>query len=352
MLTSESLKIRFKQVIEQALTIKYHYFSNRVAKKALTAIELEKGKLSSKSKKIAQEYAQEVLGWKGFAPWLWVYTHIQGEFKEGWLPDNYYGKIVIPKIQGDYGKISFLKSLTNKIFDRQITPDLAYYLNGFWFDLHFQPMTSNSLQKLLFSTNEKVVHKLDQSYQGKGVFVYNQNTFEITSIEKKGNGVLQKFIRQHAFFNAYTPHAVATIRVTTVVDSYNRIVVRACYLRLGRHLDTHVKSDSHIRIPIELESGRLYNQGYLANWRVISVHPDSLVPFVNQTIPNYLACINLVLQLHKEMPMVRTIGWDMIIDAEENPVVMEWNGYSNDIKFSEATQGPCFKDLGWNQLHN
>jgi hypothetical protein len=29
---------------------------------------------------------------------------------------------------------------------------------------------------------------------------------------------------------------------------------------------------------------------------------------------------------------------------------MEWNGTYNDIKFSEATQGPCFADLGWERL--
>jgi hypothetical protein len=29
---------------------------------------------------------------------------------------------------------------------------------------------------------------------------------------------------------------------------------------------------------------------------------------------------------------------------------MEWNGWHNDIKFSEAADGPCFADLGWQNL--
>jgi hypothetical protein len=29
---------------------------------------------------------------------------------------------------------------------------------------------------------------------------------------------------------------------------------------------------------------------------------------------------------------------------------MEWNGSFPGIKFHEATQGPCFDDLGWEQL--
>jgi hypothetical protein len=33
--------------------------------------------------------------------------------------------------------------------------------------------------------------------------------------------------------------------------------------------------------------------------------------------------------------------------VNDNVQVMEWNGFHNDIKFSEATQGPCFADLGF-----
>lgn len=33
-----------------------------------------------------------------------------------------------------------------------------------------------------------------------------------------------------------------------------------------------------------------------------------------------------------------------------NVGLMEWNAGHNDIKFSEATQGPCFHDLGWEKF--
>ena len=100
-----------------------------------------------------------------------------------------------------------------------------------------------------------------------------------------------------------------------------------------------------------MKNGMLYDEGYLANWKIIDQHPDSKIPFSNKVIPNYKECVDLVLKLHKKIPMVRSVGWDVIVDQEDHPLVMEWNGYSNDIKFSEATQGPCFKDLGWDNLH-
>ena len=50
------------------------------------------------------------------------------------------------------------------------------------------------------------------------------------------------------------------------------------------------------------------------------------------------------------VPFARSIGWDMIVDNNNEIQVMEWNGSHNDIKFSEATQGPCFSNLGWEKL--
>ncbi len=345
------LKSVIKKTEAKASIFRYHQISNNIASATLKEIEKEKGKLSTNTKKIVRDYANEVLGWKGYAPWLYVYTHIAGEFKEGWIPDNYYGKVVIPKIQGDYGKVSFLKPLTNHLFAKEIGPDIAYFINGFWFGKNFQPISRKTLNDTFFVGTNKVIFKLDQSYQGRGIFVYEKNGFDLNSIEQKGNGVVQKFIQQHSFFDSFVASAVATIRITTVVDPDNAISLRACYLRLGRTKDTHVKSNNHVRIPIDMTTGILHEKGYLANWKTIDSHPDSNISFSNKEIPNYEGCVDLVLQLHQKMPMVRAIGWDMIVDKEYNPIVMEWNGYSNDIKFSEATQGPCFKGLGWDKLH-
>ena len=49
-------------------------------------------------------------------------------------------------------------------------------------------------------------------------------------------------------------------------------------------------------------------------------------------------------------PYARCVGWDVTVDADEKVMLMEWNAEHNDVKFSEATQGPCFSDLNWERL--
>jgi hypothetical protein len=72
--------------------------------------------------------------------------------------------------------------------------------------------------------------------------------------------------------------------------------------------------------------------------------------YAGKKIPNFQNCVSTVLELHQQLPYVRCIGWDLIVDEQEQINLMEWNGLDNDIKVSEATQGPCFSDMGWEHL--
>ena len=195
-----------------------------------------------------------------------------------------------------------------------------------------------------------VLFKVDNSLQGRGVFFFDKSNFEQEKIRLLGNGVIQDYINQHAFFEEFMPNSVATIRITTIINDDGNASIRACYLRIGRNSDSHVKSISHIRIPINLETGEFYKYGYTPNWISIEKHPDTNIKFEKKQIPNFTKCVAAALDLHKLVPFTRSIGWDMTIDENNNVKVMEWNGAHNDIKFSEATQGPCFSDLGWEKL--
>ena len=151
-------------------------------------------------------------------------------------------------------------------------------------------------------------------------------------------------------FANFGSESVATLRFTTVVDDAGGISVRACFLRLGRADDTHIQTDREICVAVSLSTGELCREGYMSNWGATEEHPDSKVRFFGVKIPAFSKCVVTVLDLHKKIPFARCVGWDVTVDVDENVQVMEWNGGPNDVKFSEATQGPCFSDLKWEQL--
>lgn len=322
----------------------------RQALQILRNIEGANGRISRAELRKCDEYANSVLGDRRFAPWLYVYTAVSGRFKEGWIPDNYYGRVVVPKLNGKHGRISALKSLNFRLVSSPAFPDLLAYINGVFVDPAGRIVPPRQVEEILFADAERVVFKLDSSLQGRGVHVINRGSFDLAAVIKLGNGVFQKFVQQHPAFDEFVRSSVATLRITTFMDDRGNVSVRACYLRLGLAGETHVQSRSAVRVPVDLRNGELYDVGYTADWKMIDRHPSSGVPFRGKSVPQFEDCVTTVVSLHRKVPYVRCVGWDCTVDRNERVRVLEWNGGHNDIKFSEATQGPCFADLGWENL--
>ncbi len=343
------MRKQIKKYAEQLFNHLYHKGHKRIALNILQKIEKEKGKTNPLFLKKADEYAREIFGWKGYSPWLYVYSAIAEEFKEGWIPDNYYGKIVVPKLKGEYGKIADKRALTRQILQSDTFPDLFYFVNGLWFDTNYNIVTKDKVEKIL-KIEGGGIFKSDTSVQGKGVKMISQSQFNMVDIQNMGNGVLQKFIRQHDFYNKIIDQSVATLRLTTAIDNEGIINLVAAYLRVGSNNDKIVKSASHIRIPVNLNNGELDRMGYTTDWKTIDKHPYTGFVFQGKTVPLYNQCVKIIKDLHKKLPYVRIIGWDLIVNNNNEVKLMEWNGSHNDIKFSEATQGPIFKGMGLEEL--
>ncbi len=241
------LQQKFKTVLNSALSIQNNRAHKIQAKSALLNIESFKGKTPRSVINECDSYAYEILGSKKYAPWLYVYSAASGGFKEGWIPDNYYEEIVIPKTKGDYGHAMNLKAMPTALFNSDSFPDIGYHVNGAYFDRNYNFINQHEVKDYLFSNTETLVFKVDDSGRGKGVYLFKKSSFELKNILDLGNGVFQNFISQHNFFEEIMPKSVSTIRLTTVMDDNGKPSLRACILRVAREKETHVMFESNIR---------------------------------------------------------------------------------------------------------
>lgn len=325
--------------------------NSRIAAKVLKSIEAAKGPLPGHLKAQADAYAADVLGSKSYAPWLYVYSAIAGEFREGWIPDNYYMSVVLPAIEGRYGGLSDMRSMTARVFghEKEI-PDRGYVVKGRLYDASLEPVSSfEQFTNHIFSGVEKVAFKADASDRGRGVKILDRDRFMQTAVGLP-DGVIQPFIDQHEAFAQVASRSVGTLRMTTVIEPDGQITTRDAYMRFGRDTDDHVFSESNIRVLLDTATGVFSPIGYSVDWLEIDRHPDSGFVFAGNEVPNYAACLEAVERLHRRIPMVPSIGWDLTVDQDGSVQVLEWNSGHNDIKFSEATSGPCFTGLGWEHL--
>jgi hypothetical protein len=341
------MKKEIHNLLNRISDYRFHQAQKKSAERILKELETVKGKTDKVLIKLSDDYAKDILGWHGFAPWLHVYCAVNNEFREGWFPDNYYAKIVLPVISGDYGKLSDHKLLSGYLFQKDVFPDIACYVNKLFIANDNKVVEENRIKELLFEDRDIVVYKIDNSMQGKGVFLFDKTTFDLNRIKILGNGVFQYYIKQHSFFSELMPDSVATIRLTTYYEDNGEVSVRGSYLRIGRASERSIRWSSNIFVPVDINTGELASQGYYPNLLPLSSHPDTQIPFTGRRIPFFNKCYSTAVELHKQLPFDRCIGWDMVIDRDNNVNVMEWNGDHTDIKIHEAIQGPCFADLGW-----
>lgn len=325
-----------------------HY--NKQARTALRTIEGQLGPTDRQSITLANDYAHDVLGSSKYAPWLHVYCAISGAFKEGWIPDNYYGLVVSPKKSGEVAKLGNLKTFTNRVLNTQAMPDLAYVIDGIYYSRSYAPVAASDVLDILFASNDRVFFKADNSFQGKSVAIMTRRDMQQLDGKQLPDGVFQAEIKQHAFFAEISANSTATIRVTTTKELDGRIAIRAGYLRVGRADDDIVRASSSVRISLDKDTGELAEVAYLPDWRRIESHPDTGFSFAGTTIPHYAAATRLCKSLHEGCPHIGSIGWDLCIDQDNEVKLMEWNARYNGICFSEATSGPCFRGLGWENL--
>lgn len=340
-----------KDLREKALTAEKIYLMNYLvnlrAKRVLKVIESEKGALDNKVKRQCDEYAKDYLNNIKFSPWLYVYSAIQGEFKEGWIPLNYHLEHFVNGLDSIFSSQGDMKPLTAKLLDTNKIPDLVYVHNGLFVEPNnMSILTEEAAYQLLFKENDSVIFKSNKSIRGRGIYFYNKQNFNINEVKNK-SGVFQKIIDQHEFFNDILPVPGATIRIVTALDNTGKASVRSAYLRLARLTDksTHIQATSNLRVAIDIKSGSLSTLAYLPDWSTINSHPDTSVAFSNLVIPEFLKACTEVESLHNRFPFISMIGWDVSINSNNDVEIMEWNTGTNAIDFHEAMHGPCFTDL-------
>lgn len=337
---------------EKLRTVYHNAMQRKLALRALRNIEQDTGYiLRAKERRLIKSYAKEMFGSHSYAYWLYVYAAYQQRFVEGWIPNNYFGLVVAPRVNHQVRFIAGFKTLSKRLFETNLFPDIFYVIDNKWYDYKMNPIEKQDVRRYLIETGNDCFAKAEFSGQGKGVVRLNSQNFDDIDFKKLGTCVIQESIRQAKWFEEILRDSVATIRITTVKEPNGTFVMRAAYLRVGRSGSDIVQSSNAIRIPIIDRNGALGDFGADPDWRRHYKHPDSGFVFSGKTIPYFDCAVSVCERLHGRLPHCGIIGWDVAITNSGETKIMEWNARHPDITFSEASTGPNFRSLGWEKMH-
>ncbi len=157
-------------------------------------------------------------------------------------------------------------------------------------------------------------------------------------IEYGKNYLIQDIVRQHPIMNALNPDSINTIRIVTYRKGMEVYVMYAA-IRIGRKgQQVDNESAGGISAKINLD-GTLSKYAYGAPGQDQLEFTDSGVKLEGYRIPSFDRALDMVKEQHLNLPFQDLVGWDICIDEEGNPMLLEWN---TTPELSQSAVGPAF----------
>lgn len=301
--------------------------------------------VTKKVKKEIKEYSNEIFGTPSLWPWLALYTEIKGEFLHGWLPNDYFQITLLddwnPK---GYSEVSDMKSFYHCYYDEFSISPIAVRVSGIYFDENWNVIPDSKIIDFLRLNCPEIIVKKDGGFGGKDIRFFQTKNLELQSLEKESdNIVIQPIAQQHKDIAKLNKNSLNTLRIATYLDSQGFVSHKFTFLRFGtggNRLDNVSAGGLLVFLNEKGEtvSGVINSLGMNVddkNPELASVIGDLKIPSVNIAIEECK-------KHHRAFPYVRYIAWDVYIDEDLRPKMIEWNAIRAGMWFAEVHIGPIW----------
>lgn len=153
----------------------------------------------------------------------------------------------------------------------------------------------------------------------------------------------EEVVKQNDFLAQFNPDSVNTLRFVTL-NINRRCTVLSTFLRMGAKgsFVDNLSGGQGVLVGINV-TGALNDFGVDKKFEKKYKSPTG-VKFSGIKIPDFDRIKQQIIEFHKKIPFANLIGWDVTIDTEGNPVVIEINLDSAVIEAHQVFNGPIFGD--------
>lgn len=223
---------------------------------------------------------------------------------------------------------------------------LVRNIGGLLFDADYKQISAEDAIKIIHKVSEIIYKPALESGSGRGIqFVKTDNMDAIKGILKGSDKdyAVQKVIEQHPSLTSIHPGSVNSIRVASLLMDDGVHILSSC-LRMGAgdsRVDNHHAGGMSSGINAD---GTLQKYAYYLDGKKTENHPSGFV-FEGFKVPAFDKVIELVFKAHPRIGHFRLVGWDIAVDKDCDPVLIECNMRKNGIELHEFSNGPYFGDL-------
>ena len=333
--------------VESRVNARKDYPGDRRAAKAL-----------GRDQRVTERYASEIRPyWKQFKVsvprrfWFDMYGNASKAFSPKYIPNDLWFSRIVPY----YSDTILAKAWQDKCTYNLLFPDMrrpetvVKCIAGVFYDDGLDLLTQEQAVARCHGAGRVIVKPSIGSGGGLGIQFCDIGAMtdgEILSLFRHSgkNFIIQKKLVQHPDLARMNADSLNTLRIITFLHG-GQVHVLSSVLRIGgagNEVDNISRGGFQSNVGPD---GRLYGKAMSHSsgvWEYFDIHPDSGIPFSDVVVPGYDKVLRAVTFYAARMPHFKIIGWDIAVDPDAEPVLIEFNALPG---HNQETEGPMFGDL-------
>lgn len=256
-----------------------------------------------------------------------------GVFSKDYIPKDFYTLELRPKAN----VYKFQEAYDDKsIYDiilagENVVHAILKNMNGYYY-YEGKPVSEKEAIELC-QNMDGVIIKPTMEMQGNGVKLLkvingktNVNDLTIGELFKQYNRnfLIQERVRQHKDIAALNPTSVNTMRILTYRSGMEVLIIYSV-IRIGRSgqvIDNQCAGGISTAITKDGKLGKAAFGGYTEDNILVT---DTGITLDGYQLPSYDKAIEFVKRLHMKLPYFNIIGWDVSIEENGDPILIEYN---------------------------
>lgn len=256
-----------------------------------------------------------------------------GVFSKDYIPKHFYNMELLYRANVH----KFREAYDDKnIYDiilagENLVHTILKNMNGYYY-FEGKPVSEEEAIELCQNL-DKVIIKPAMEMQGNGVKLLTVVNGK-TNIENKSIGelfkqydhnfLIQECVKQHKDLAALNPTSVNTMRILTYRSGMEVLLIYSV-IRIGRKgqvIDNQCAGGISTTITKDGKLGKAAFGGYSEDDVRVT---DSGITLDGYQLPSYDKAIEFVKRLHMKLPYFNIIGWDVSIEENGEPILIEYN---------------------------
>jgi len=285
----------------------------------------------------------------GYSYDLWhrAYAAINGYPSVDYVPEDLFYNVFETRLNPRNRREPYKDK---NFFDRMgwdCLPDTIFrIINGRLFDKTYEMIDVQTALALAREAQEAelVVKPAIDSGSGSRVMFLDElqlATFLMENLKPHSDWIIQRPIVQHQVMAGLNPSSVNTLRVVTIREGA-KVSVISSFAKIGTRgarVDNVMAGNIAVGVA---EGGRLRERGHDSAFRISMAHPDHGYPYGGVVIPSYDSVLDTCIRLHRHVPDLDLLSWDVGVRSDGVPVVIEVNIRRQDANITQICNGPVF----------